>query len=73
MLLISALTDVHSEIKAQPCSNVGIDGGTTLHPPTPFERAVHKKGLHSHRVQVQISGLSVFSRVQKVFIIGSSR
>ena len=42
MSLISAFTGAPSEIKTQPCSFVWTDGGTTLHPCTPFERVVHE-------------------------------
>lgn len=40
MILTSALTGALSEMKPQPCCSVWMDGGTTLYPSTPVERAV---------------------------------
>lgn len=77
MILTSALTGALSEMKPQPCCSVWMDGGTTLYPSTPVERAVKalcmNRGFCSNQVQLQISGFTGFSGVQKVFLIVSSQ
>lgn len=75
MIVTCALRGALSEMKPHPCCSVRMDGGIILYPITPVERIVKglcmNQGFHSNQVQLQISGFTVFSEDQKVFVIVS--